>query len=966
MMVDFGLFTHRVNLSKSVIPHAPTGHFERERLIKRLDKASYQKYVLIQAPLGYGKSTLLSYWYYKVVSNDSRRRVVWFAVDAADSDADCFWSNFLASLSQQWPGLHEAIEKSRQLFEQSHVHEVIIEIANHIAQVSDIDAEYYLVMTNFERFKFSESEMQFFTFTNMLPSNIHVIMSSRVFLSNHLIQQDFYSGLSLIGVKELSFREDELKEYISKHIGVELSTSNLELLYAKTEGWPLAAEVLVQAVTAGTGIEQAIDELTGNNRFLSEFVFEKTFSVLPERITTFLIETAFLKRLCASLCNYVTEGQESQDIIRYLDRNGIFTTSIDMEHVWFRYHPLFADWLQHMALKLRNEQLRKLNSRTAQWYRDNNKPFFATKFVIASTDDIFVSRLAQYVFGDLPSEYDRLLLWLFSLDESQLEDEPRFCLLAAWAYAFLGRPNDARYWNDKAMVCQGRDDRAPGEACTANGASGANGANGARGANGANEELSQPGDLRAQDGERGRESVAGRLGLIVKIIEAKCLTLRGRARMGIELCQGLLRANDPHMDEMARMVLLQSLGEAHEQLGDLNQAMHDYSRALTIARANQLSFLTAFTRYQIASLLFEQGHMEKTEVLCRTAIRECPPDYTVYGALYSLLAQVKLEQNHLDELDVIIKRAVSRVSADRNIDIFLDACVARSGYLSAKRLHYDSQVQMAVAIDAIRRSKDIPPRGVAYRVFVQQARNYLAQGEVATARETIAEFDALGFPRSAMCSLVVDLMRLRIDLASSHDLCDSLTVIEELSHRAASMDCCRIYVGIDVVRAIVCHQIGDRQASLASLNEAVMFARREQMIRVFLEEGDVVRMLLAELAASPLLDRACEQFVCDLVKAFAGRRRTSERVGGQAPSSQLSKSRMQAMKNLSAINRWNLTAREQEVLTLLQEGYNRKDIASRFCTSQNTVKTHISHIYEKLGVHSVPELLGTLMEHDLL
>jgi DNA-binding CsgD family transcriptional regulator len=74
----------------------------------------------------------------------------------------------------------------------------------------------------------------------------------------------------------------------------------------------------------------------------------------------------------------------------------------------------------------------------------------------------------------------------------------------------------------------------------------------------------------------------------------------------------------------------------------------------------------------------------------------------------------------------------------------------------------------------------------------------------------------------------------------------------------------------------------------------------------------------------------------------------------------------QVMKSERLANLWSLTNREQEVLRMLQEGLNRKDIAIRFCTSQNTVKTHIAHIYEKIGVHSVPELLRTLMEHNVL
>jgi LuxR family maltose regulon positive regulatory protein len=922
-MQGSGLFSHQLNLSKYVLPPVPAQPYPNERLMKRLTRAAKQKYVLIQAPQGYGKSSLLSQWCRETIPARDRQRIVWFRVDSNDTDPTCFWSNLVAALEGCWPGIREAISKSMHILEQSSIHELLITIANHIMQLSEPDTHYTLIMVNFEAFKFSESEAQFFVFSHMLPSNIHVVISSRIYLNNRLIRQDTYNELSIIGVRELSLNKKELDTYLAEQLGHRLSETYLGKLYAKTEGWPLAIHALLQTVQEGTGIEAAIDEFSGSNQFLSEFVFEKVTSDLPCRITSFIIETAFLKSFCAALCNYVTRTEESADIIRYLERNGLFAYALDNEHTWFSYHPLFAEWLQGQAMKLRRDLLRSLNHRAGQWYRSEKMLLLSTKYVIAATDDIFVSRLAQFVFDDLASEYTQLLPWLFALDEENLEREPRFCLLAAWAYVFSGRPNDALVWSERALASIGDS---------------------------------------AQEGSANR-----RLDLIVRTIRAKCQVLQGHNEKGVELSLAILDGMDPLMEGLPKMVLHQNLAEAYEQMGSVETAMKFYGKAMTLARAGHFEFLTGLTRYQVILLLYMQGKFSKTESLCRAAIAECPQDFSVYGALYSLLGLVKIAQNRLEETDVMVQRAFKRVSADRNIDVFLDVCVAYSRYFAACQRYSDAQLQLTLAFEEIRKNNDVPPRGVAYRVFVQQALNYLAQDDVASAEEVLDEFEHLAFPETAASVLTLKLMRARIAMTSSgseglrgiiRDLSQCIQQAEQMGYRLLKAEAL-------ILAATASYRLRDSAGAATLIKKALGIAANEHMVRVFLDEGEVVRALLMELLGSGHAGYANESFIRLLLRAFE-EERDSHGASAGADGRPATAMMTQVMRSERLAHLWSLTNREQEVLRMLQEGLNRKDIAIRFCTSQNTVKTHIAHIYEKVGVHSVPELLRTLMEHNVL
>jgi LuxR family maltose regulon positive regulatory protein len=956
------LFSHQLNLSKFMLPNTSAQLPVNDRLFKRMHEALRQKYVLIQAPQGYGKTSLLGQWCRERMRAKHEQCTIWFRVDTNDTDPSCFWSNLVAALEGCWPDIREAISKSMQIFEHSSIHELLITIANHIAQQCDLDTHYALVMVNFEAFKFSESETQFFMFSHMLPANIHVIISSRIYLTNRLIKQDTYDELSIIGAPELSLTKKELDAFINDQRGKPLKSEYLDKLYAKTEGWPLAVHVFLQTVQPETTIETAIDEFSGHNQFLSEFIFGKMTSDLPPRITSFIIETAFLKHFCAPLCNYVTQTEESDDIIRYLERNGLFTYPLDSEHIWFRYHPLFAEWLQDQALKLRRDLLRSLNHRAGQWYRNEKMLVLSTRYVIAATDNIFVSHLVRFLFDDLTSEHALLLPWLFSLDETHLELEPRFCLLAAWAYVFSGRPNDALDWSKRAVASIDQHHHVASET-----------------------DLRVENDARAKDkGERKRsggsnetppiaiseireDSVNRRLDLIVRTIEAKCQILQGHNEKGVELSLKILDEMDPLMDGLPRMVLYQSLAEAYEQMGTIEIAMKFYARALTLARANQFEFLTGLARYQVITLFYLQGKLAKTEEMCRLALAECPQDFSVYGALYSLLGLVKIEQNRLDETDVMVQRAFKRVSADRNIDVFLDVCVTYSRYFAACQRYSDAQLQLTFALEEIRRNNDVPPRGVAYRIFVQQARNYLAQNDIASAREVLEEFEHLGFPQTAASTLTFDIMRARIDMTQSEDG-DLQTIVTSLQHciqRAEQIGYQLLKVEALILAAIVSYRLKDSAAATKFIKKALGIAINEHMIRSFIDEGEVARVLLMELLGSGHAGYANESFIRLLLRTFEEEREnhgTDPTTDGRQSAAMMN----MVLKSERLSSLWNLTSREQEVLRMLQEGLNRKDIAIRFCTSQNTVKTHIAHIYEKIGVHSVPELLRTLMEHNVL
>jgi len=72
------------------------------------------------------------------------------------------------------------------------------------------------------------------------------------------------------------------------------------------------------------------------------------------------------------------------------------------------------------------------------------------------------------------------------------------------------------------------------------------------------------------------------------------------------------------------------------------------------------------------------------------------------------------------------------------------------------------------------------------------------------------------------------------------------------------------------------------------------------------------------------------------------------------------------MKQINDPNYNSLTPREQEILRLLAEGFSNKEIADMLCISLKTVENHRSNIMNKLGLHTLMDLVKYAIKLGLI
>jgi LuxR family maltose regulon positive regulatory protein len=167
----------------------------------------------------------------------------------------------------------------------------------------------------------------------------------------------------------------------------------------------------------------------------------------------------------------------------------------------------------------------------------------------------------------------------------------------------------------------------------------------------------------------------------------------------------------------------------------------------------------------------------------------------------------------------------------------------------------------------------------------------------------------------------------------------ALGLLERLHALAASQGRAGSLIEIQALRALALQASGDEPAALAALVEALTLAAPEGHLRVFVDEGTAMAGLLGRLVTTPATAQAVA--AAHLPPAYLGRLLQAFKQASQAA--------LPGPWRAAAVA-GPLSARELEVLGLLAAGKSNQAIAKELVISLDTVKRHVTHILDKLGV----------------
>jgi LuxR family maltose regulon positive regulatory protein len=742
------------------------------------------------------------------------------------------------------------------------------------------------------------------TLLGHLPEGAHLLISSRVDPPLPLARLRARDQMVRLEASELAFTLEEAATFLRGVMELDLSGDDVARLEQRTEGWVAGLQLAALSMRDRENLPAFVESFSGGHRDILDFLAEEVLARQPTRVRRFLLETSILDALTGSLCDALTGLSDGQGMLERLERENLFVVALDDERRWYRYHHLFAEFLRGRLSHENPKLAGDLHLRASGWCEANGHLAEAIGHALAAPDHELAVRLIG-VGSRLAwnrGEVPTVLRWLEALPDEAKRRQPRLFLQQAMALALTGRPDDAESLLEEAE----REVGSTGE------------------------------DLRFLSG-------------FSSAVRSWCARLRGDAPRAVELARralSLLPEEEGGLRAFAAVVL----GDTLWTTGDLASASEVLADAARIGRSaghvySTLSAMTLQVRVQS-----ERGSLREADETLGEALRFVEEQGVEHlpaaGAIHIMMGVLLYERDDVDSAEQALETGIGMAELTGNVTDLVWGYVNLS---RAKRARRDERGALEMARKADR-----------------VARDYGAGLEIATAaawmmrlclmRGDLAEAAALEQKLAANAEGAADAARVLDRIASARLLHaqrryrEALLVLDGPREVAEANGRMLDLTEILSIRALVLWASNERGRALDTIAEALVLAAPEGYVRTFVDEGPPMAALLSEV----LETRQRESSIPSIPAHYLGRLLAAlEQDARNAKSSAAGPSEP-------------LTERETEVLRLLASGKSNRRISSELFVSVGTVKTHVNHLYRKLGAHNRTQAVARARDLGLI
>lgn len=404
-------------LAKLAPPALRSDAVARKRLLDLLDSGHRAKLVLIQAPAGYGKTTLMAQWSKRL--QDADERFGWITLDEPANDPANLLASLVAALLRESPSGTPDLLAVINRCASSHV-------------------RFTLFLDEVEALREAGSLLLIELLLEYSPANLHIVMGTRNEPSLPLARLRVRQEVVDISSQELRFLRGEAAQFLYVRSGTQLAKATLNSLMEKTEGWAAALQLIAMSLSRSAAHDDMLQHLSGSSAQIMEYLAVDVVGRLSGDIRQFLLETSVLRRLSAPLCDAATGRSDSAAMLLKLETGNLFVQALDSGRNWYRYHALFSKFLQDLLERDHPGRAKHIAGKAADWCAENGLIGEAVDYNLHAGDTgRAIERMEQCIDNQIQvAQFRTLFNWLRALPREEIDRRPALVIANAWAMNF--------------------------------------------------------------------------------------------------------------------------------------------------------------------------------------------------------------------------------------------------------------------------------------------------------------------------------------------------------------------------------------------------------------------------------------------------------------------------------------------------------------------------------------------------
>jgi LuxR family maltose regulon positive regulatory protein len=832
----------------------------------------------------------------------------WVPVGREERDPQRFWLSVLGALRQTAPGSGLVRELSAVPDQDGWA--ITERLLKDLAPLAE---PVWLVVDDVHELGAGQALRQLELLVLRAPPELRFVLATRHDLRLGLHRQRLEGELTEIRADDLRFSLAEARELLAA-TGVRLPEPALARLHQRTEGWAAGLRLAALSLARHPDPERFAAEFSGSERTVADYLLAEVLDRQPADVRRLLLRTSLLERVSGPLADALTGGSAGEGILQELGEANAFVVALDTGRTWFRYHRLFAGLLQLELRRTAPGEVTALHLTAAQWFAEHGFPVDAIRHAQAARDWHLAVRL-------LSDHWPSLYLGGQAATTREL---------------LAGFPDEARAADAELAAVAAADELAQGSLETAGRYLG----------------VAERGAASVPAGRRGH---AGLLLAVVRLLLARQRENLPSVAEGAQKLQAAAEAPEaapPGLGEDLSALALISLGVAEYRAARYAEAERHLEQGVTLARRIGRPFLEFTGLAHQAPVEYERsstGAAERARQAVELAERHGWTDEAAASIAYMMLAAVLVSQGRPEEAEPWVQRAEGIVRAEAGPADAVAVQIIRGRLEVARGRDADALAAFQAAERQSRHLTALHPLGTWARSWRLVALTRL--GEIERAEQTLAELSdhdqGSGNIRTAIAAL---------RLAQGNPQAATAALAPVLDGGPPPPDWRMWLVSAFLLEAIARDALGEPVAAAAALERAVDAAEPDPFLFPFLifpaprllerhagncaKHAALVSQILTLLRAEHGTQRQPPEHGLDGYEGASSPRMSGEIQGPHLPW---------AVEPPQLVD--PLSRSETRVLRYLPTNLSAAEIGVELSLSVNTIRTHMRHLFAKLGAH---------------